>query len=200
VKESKTIIPDHLPSMDRTEDLDSALRFVIGRIEEQAKLDGEPLSNEQRLLLDYLPSSAPGTWDPRYPVLVPRNINLEQVCALGKAAYQQDSKMNHGSLNWEFAFAVFTLNQHPMGGLLQSAGMKLRRPRWDGLRLIVTALLPLVAVILLVWNADKSLFRSVGIGLGCAAIMLLMFFASRRFEKQQLKEEIEKCRLSFRPK
>jgi len=30
--------------MDRTADLDSALSFVIGRIAEQAKLSGEPLS------------------------------------------------------------------------------------------------------------------------------------------------------------
>ena len=170
--------------MDRNEDLDSALSFVIGRIEEQGKLSGEPLSGEQRLLLDYLPSLAPGTWDPGNPELVPRNINLEQVCALGKAAYQQDRQSNPGSLNWDFAFAVYTLNRHPMDGLLQSAGMKLRRPRWDGLRLIVTALLPIAAVILLVWNADEGLLWSVGIGSECVAILLLMLFASRRLEKQ----------------
>ena len=145
--------------MDRTADLDSALSFVIGRIAEQAKLSGEPLSDEQRLLLNHLPSSRPANWDPEFLLLVPRNINLERVCALGKAAYRHDRQVNPESLDWEFAFAVFTLYRHPMGGLLQWAGMKLRRPRWDGLLLIVTALLPIVAVALLVWNGDGRWFR-----------------------------------------
>jgi hypothetical protein len=186
--------------MDRNADLDSALSFVIGRIAEQAKLSGEPLSDEQRLLLNHLPSSTPGTRDPEILLLVPRNINLERVCALGKAAYQHDRQVNPSSLDWEFAFAVFTLDRHPMGGLLEWAGMKLRRPRRDGLLLIVTALLPIVAVVLLVWNADRPLFlfRSVGIGSGCVAIMVLMFIASRRIETQRLEEDIERCRLASR--
>jgi len=184
--------------MDRTADLDSARNFVIGRIAEQAKRSNEPLSDEQRLLLNYLPSSGPENWDPEIPVLVPRNINLERVYALGKAAYQHDLQVNPASLDWEFAFAVFTLNRHPMGGLLQWAGMKLRRPQWDGLKLIATGLVPVVAVVLLVWNADGPLFLSVAIGSGCVASMLLMFFASRRIEKQRLKEYIERCRVASR--
>ena len=104
-------------------------------------------------------------------MLVPRNINLERVCALGKAAYLHDRQLNPSSLDWEFAFAVFTLNRPPMGGLLQWAGMKLRRPRWDGLQLIATGLVPIVAVVLLVWNADGPLFLSVAIGSGCIAII-----------------------------
>ncbi len=157
--------------MDRTADLDSALSFVIGRIAEQATVSGKPLSDEQRLLLNYLPSETPANWDPEFPVLVPRNINLERVCALGKAAYLHDRQLNPSSLDWEFAFAVFTLNRPPMGGLLQWAGMKLRRPRWDGLQLIGTGLVPIVAVVLLVWNADGPLFLSVAIGSGCIAII-----------------------------
>jgi hypothetical protein len=184
--------------MDRTADLDSALSFVIGRIAEQAKVSGEPLSDEQRLLLNYLPSEAPANWDPEFPVLVPRYINLERVCALEKAAYIRDRQVNPSSLDWEFAFAVFTLNRHPMAGLLQWAGMKLRRPRWDGLQLIATGLVPIVAVVLLVWNADGPLFLSVAIGSGCVASMLLMFFGSRRIEKQRLKEYIERCRAASR--
>ena len=182
--------------MDRAADLDSARNFVIGRIAEQAERQGEPLSDEQRLFLNYLPSTAQDSWDPEIPVLVPRNIDRERVCALGKAAYQHDREVNPASLDWEFAFAVFTLDRHPMGGLLQWAGMKPRRPRWDGLLLIVSALLPIVAVVLIVWNADGALFRSIGIGSGCVAIMLLMFFASRRIEKQRLEEHIERCRLA----
>jgi len=76
--------------------------------------------------------------------------------------------------------------------------MKPRRAKWDGLLLIVTALLPIVAVVLLVWNADGPLFRSVGIGSGCVAIMISMFFASRRIEKQRLEEDVERCRLASR--
>ena len=136
--------------MARTADLESGLNFVIGRIAGQAKLSGEPLSDEQRLLLNYPPTSSLVNWHPEIPVLVPRNINLKRVCALGKAAYRHDRRVNAASLDWEFAFAVFTLDRHPTGGLLQLAGMKPRRPRWDGLLLIVTALLPIVAVVLLV--------------------------------------------------
>jgi hypothetical protein len=74
--------------MSRTPDLDLALSFVIGRIAEQAKLSGEPLSDEQLLLLNYLPTSTPVNWDPAIPELISRDINLERVCALGKAAYE----------------------------------------------------------------------------------------------------------------
>jgi len=78
--------------MDRAADLDSARNFVIGRIAEQAKRSGEPLSDEQRLLLNYLPSAALDSWDPEIPVLVPRNINLERVCALGRPHTNMTSK------------------------------------------------------------------------------------------------------------
>jgi hypothetical protein len=185
--------------MDRTADLDAALSFVIGRVEQQATLSGEPLNEEQRLLLNYLPSSSPVVSfpDAELPSPIPRNINLERLCALVKAAYQQDRQVNP-SLDWDFVFAVFTLNRHPMGGLLQWAGMKPRRPRWDWLRLTIAALLPVVAVVLIAWNPRENLFRSVGIGSGCVAIMLLLFFASRRIEKQRIEEEVERCRLGFR--
>jgi hypothetical protein len=65
--------------IDRTADLDAALGFVIDRIAEQGELSGEPLGVEQRLLLNYLPSRTPQTWDPEFFVLVPRNANLERV-------------------------------------------------------------------------------------------------------------------------
>jgi hypothetical protein len=109
--------------MDRTADLDAALSFVISRIAEQAKLSGEPLSEQQRLLLSYLPSPTPAVWYPGIPEMVPRNIDLERVCELGNAAYTHDRHVNPASLDWEFAFAVFALNRHPMRGLLQWTGM-----------------------------------------------------------------------------
>ena len=38
-------------SASETADLDAALRFVIGRIEEEANRSGKPLSDEERLVL-----------------------------------------------------------------------------------------------------------------------------------------------------
>src|SRR6267154_5283780 len=101
--------------MDRTSDLDTALSFVIGRIGQQATLSGEPLSKEQHLLLKCLPSSTPAIEfpHPQPPTLVPRDINYERLCALGKAAYLTDRQANSASLDWEFALAVFKLNRHP---------------------------------------------------------------------------------------
>jgi hypothetical protein len=96
--------------MDRTTDLETALSFVVRRIEEQSKVSDHPLNDEERSLLENLPSSPIDylTWDPEIgpPKLVPRNISLERLCALAKAAYLSDHKINSESLDWEFAFAV----------------------------------------------------------------------------------------------
>ena len=45
--------------MDRTTDLETALNFVVRRIEEQAKTSGHPLNDEEHSLLKNLPSSSP---------------------------------------------------------------------------------------------------------------------------------------------
>lgn len=77
--------------MDRTTDLEIALSFVVHRVEEQAKASGQPLNEEEHSLLKNLPSSSANypIWAPEFgpPELVPRNINLERLCALAKAAY-----------------------------------------------------------------------------------------------------------------
>lgn len=179
--------------MNRTADLDAALSFVVRRIGEEAILSGVPLSEEQRMLLNYLPSSTPEVFDPETR-LVPRNINYERLCALGKAAYLTDHEANPATLDWEFAFAVFTLNRHPMWGLLHWAGVKHSRPWRDHLLLIITALLFVAVVMLLAWNAPWTLFPLIGIGSGCVAVLLLMYFASRRSEERQLEKDIERCR------
>jgi hypothetical protein len=189
--------------MDRTADLDAALSFVIGRVEGQATLSGEPLNEEQRLLLKYLPSSTPAIWftGPEPPPLVPRDINYERLCVLGKTAYLHDREVNPASLDWEFAFAVFKLNRHRMWGLLQWAGVKQRRPWWDYFLLTIGALAFIVATMSLILVAGKepwTLFKWIGIGSGYVAIMLLMYFASRRIEEWQLEKDIERCRLASR--
>lgn len=88
--------------MDRTADLNAALSFVIGRVEEQAKQSGEPLTKEQRLLLSTLPSPMPVSpdWASEFgpATLVPRNIDYERLCALGKAARLNDLLLNPSRL------------------------------------------------------------------------------------------------------
>ena len=133
--------------MDRTADLDAALSFVVERIAKQARLSGEALTSEQRFLLDNLPSGSASTRSlvpvghPEIVELVPRNINYERVCAVAKAAYRADRETNPESLDWEFAYAVFTLNCHPMWGVLNLAGVKMyRRPLWDQLFILIAAL------------------------------------------------------------
>ena len=190
--------------MDRTTDLETALTFVVRRIEEQAKESGHPLNKEEHSLLKILPPSNVNyvSWaapELAPPELVPRNINLERLCALAKAAYLNDRQINPESLDWEFAFAVFRLNRHPMWGVLSSAGVKMyRRPLWDQLFLILTALLPIIALILLVAKETRSTFGWAGILCGTAAIMLLFFLASRQIEQRQLENYVERCRLASR--
>jgi len=192
--------------MDRTADLVAALRFVIGRIEEEAMRSGEPLSDDQSLLLNNLPkhSSLPEivTGDPESPPLfVPRDTTYERLCALAKAAHRNDLELNPASLDWEFAFAVSKLNRHPMCWLLQWAGVKRRRPWWDRWLLLIAALLFIMstmALMLLAGNEPWSLFQWAGVGAGYIAIMLLTYFASRRIEERQLEQNIERCRRASR--
>jgi hypothetical protein len=184
--------------MNRAADLDSALRFVIGRIGEQAELSGEPLTDEQRLLLNNLPSASSGSGDPEIPELIPRNLDLERVCKLAKAAYQCDHQMKPSSLEWEFAFAVFMLAGHRMRGLLQLAGMKSpRRPWWDRVALVGAASLPIPAVSLALWvNGAGHLFLSGIVAAGFVVIMLCIFFARWRSENRELEEHLERCRVA----
>ena len=184
-------------------DLETALSFVVRRIEEQAKASGHPLNEEEHSVLKNLPPSNANylNWASEFgpQELVPRNIDLERVCALGKAAHLNDRNINPDSLDWEFAFAVFTLNRHPMWGVLHSVGVKMyRRPLWDQLFVIIAALLPLTAVILLVSNGKQSIFGWAGILCGTVAMMLLIYFASRQIEKRQLENHIERCRFASR--
>ncbi len=138
--------------MNRTADLDIALGFVIGRIEEEATRSGEPLSDEQRFLLNHLPKysafSQPYGGDPEIPAQpIPRDFIYERVCAVAKAAHNNDLRLNPASApDWEFAAAVSKFNSHPMSWLLDWAGVKLRRPWWDRWLLVAAALLFIFSV------------------------------------------------------
>jgi hypothetical protein len=175
--------------MDRTTDLEKALSFVVRRIEEQAKTSGHPLNEEEQSLLKNLPSSNVSylihAGDLGPPALVPRNINLERLCALAKAAYLNDREMNPESLDWEFAFAVFRLNRHPMWGLPQQAGVKYRRPPGDGILLLIASLLFVVAAVMLAFlvgigDEPWTRLQWIEFGLGYSAVVVLMYFGSRR--------------------
>jgi hypothetical protein len=105
-----------------TADLDAALRFVIRRIEEEANRSGKPLSDEERLLLDNLPKAPPlfqnsGGIEEFPPVVVPRDVTYERLCALAKSAHQSDRTVNAEAGSWEFAAAVSKLRRHPISWL-----------------------------------------------------------------------------------
>lgn len=190
--------------MHRTADLDAALRFALGRIEEQAMRSGEPLSEEQRLLLNNLPKGesmqqrvSMTTGDPiagpEFPI---RDITYERLCALAKAAHRSELELNPASLDWEFALNVCKLNHHPMSRLLLWAGIKERRPWWDRWFLVIAALLlalSSVALILLVLDKQWALWRWGAVVAGYLGVGLLMYLA-RRMGEHQVKQNIERCR------
>ena len=167
---------------------------------------GEPLTEEQLFLLANLPSLPPGAM-PFYYLgqmpPVPRDLNYERLCALGKAAYMNYRQLTP-SLDWEFALAVFKLNNHPMHGLLKFAGVRQRRPLSDVFLLIVAALLfvaTVMALALLVsfaGNARWNAFLWVGVGFVYVALALGLYFATRRMEQKQLEREVDRCRLASR--
>jgi hypothetical protein len=150
-------------SMNPAADLDTSLAFVIGRIEEEATRSGEPLSDDQRFLLNHLPdNSALPLWngaDPDGPaVLIPRDAVFERLCTLARDAHNSDARLNPASsLDWEFAVAVLKLNRHPMSWLLRWAGMKERRPWSDRWLLIVGASLVIFcfAALMLIAGSDR---------------------------------------------
>jgi hypothetical protein len=188
--------------MDRTADLDTALGFVIGRIEEEAKRSGEPLRDEERFLLHDLPKDTalpqPG-FDPESPpVMVFRDTTYERLCAVARAAHSNDLRLNPASaLDWEFAAAVSKLNRHPMSWLLDWAGVKQRRPWWDRWLLVAAALwfvFSVMVLVLLAGSGPWTRLRWTAVGAGCVAICALLYFASRRIEEWQLKQTLERCR------
>lgn len=189
-------------SMDQTADLRAALTFVSGRIEEQAMLSGEPLSDDQRFLLNNLPkvSLAPeiSLGDPEVPItFIPRDPTYERLCALAKSARRKDVELNPASLDWDFAFAVTKLNHHPLSWLLRWAGVKQRRPWWDRWLLIIAAVLFIAAAIplmLLVIDRPWAWWRWTIVIAGYVGVVVSMYFAAQRIERRQLERNIERCR------
>jgi hypothetical protein len=184
-------------------DLDTALRFVIGRIGEEADRSGKPLSDEERLLLNNLPKGPPlfqnsGGYAEFPPVVVPRDFAYERLCALAKSAYHSDRTVNTEAGNWEFAVAVSTLYRHPISWLLWWAGLRTCKPPRDRWLLLGAAMLLLiglgVALITLIVHAPWARLLLMLIAAGCVATVVFLYFASQRTERWQLEQSVEKYR------
>jgi hypothetical protein len=192
--------------MEPTADLSAALAFVIDRIEQEAIRSGEPLNEDERFLLVNLPTVSTATeinlGDPEATLpFVPRDRTYERLCVLAKVARRNDVQLNPASLDWDFAFSVAKLNQHPLSWLLQWAGVKQHRPWWDRWLLIVAALLVIgagIPLMLLVTDRYWSLWRWTIVIAGYTGILLFMHFVSRRIERHQLKRNVENCRIASR--
>jgi hypothetical protein len=188
--------------MKQTTDMETALSFVIGRIEEEAMLSGEPLTEDERNLLHDLPRtpSMPdiNSYDRVFPVDVRlRDTTYERLCALAKAARLKDVALNPTMLDWDFVFSVAKLNNHPMCWLLQWAGVKQRRPWWDRWLLVGAACLFLgvtMPLLFLIVDKPPAIWRWIVAGGGYGIAILCMYFASRRIEKKQLERNIERFR------
>lgn len=194
--ESGVIVPDS--------DLQHAFRFVVERIEAQATRSGEPLTDDERFLLNDLPTepifpTVSPVMDPESfpPVPVPRDFVYERLIALAKQARRNDLRTNPGSeLDWAFAFAVSKLSRHPMSWLLSWAGMKESRPWWDRPVLIGAALLFISVSLLLTYPVIGSgaRIRWAVSGIAYLSVLFVFYLASRHLEERQWKQTIEKCR------
>jgi hypothetical protein len=189
--------------VSETVDLDAALRFVIGRIEEEADRSGKPVSDEERLLLNNLPKDPPlfqnsGGYKEFPPVVVPRDATYERLCALAKSAHHSDRAVNAEAGSWEFAVAVSTLCSHPISWLLWWAGVRTRKPATDPWLLLGAAALILIfyGAALIAFLAHELWTRLLLtlIAAGSIAMVVFLYFVSQRTERLQLEQGIERYR------
>lgn len=198
----------------RATDLDQALHFVIGRISEQALREGQPLLESEREFLLNLPKrpTNPSLYSAHYPgdvgfgMLPIRDFAFERLCSLAKNACAfETGNSPQMRRQWNFAVAVFDLNNHPMSWLLRWAGIKVQKAAavTDGFLLLISGIavvvLMLCAVFTLInpaqhhrpvpnvtlWIAGGSLFLTVVLGL---------HLLTRRLEMWQGKRTVEKYR------
>src|SRR3954469_3864972 len=103
-------------------DLQMALAFIIGRIDEQAYRSGEPLDGDERFLLGNLPTTTdmqPSSVSEFGANLAPRDLAFEKLVRLAKAVHHYDLKSGtQPASDWNFATAVSKLNRHPISWLL----------------------------------------------------------------------------------
>jgi hypothetical protein len=189
--------------MSQAEDLNAALEFVIVRIERESIRSGEPLTTEQRFLLNNLPSQPtfpsiiPG--DPEFPTVIapPRDTDYERLIALAKSAHRKDHELNPALRSWKFATSVLKLNRHPMNWLLQWAGLKPPRPWWDQWLLILAAIILIASMMTLLFVPKKQgTPHWLVFGVGYMVLLLIFSVLARKMEAWQLMRNIETCRAS----
>jgi hypothetical protein len=187
--------------MNYSADLETVLRFVIRRIEEEAVRSGQPLTEEQSSLLNDLPAEPmildtdPHDFESP-PLMSPRDMAFERLCELTKAGYGRDLELNPANCGWQFAKAVTELHRHPMSWLMGWAGVKCRRAWWDGWLLLVAALVSISVWMLLffVGIETRIRFRWLIAAFGCASVVWAMWFGTRQLEKFHQRQMVEKYR------
>ena len=190
--------------MNRDVDLDDALSFVVKRIETEATRSGKPLTEEEGLLLNNLPTAPlfPLTTSsgPEFPPLpVPRHLAYERLIALAKEARQHDVRVDSMSdRRWRYTATVCKLNKHPMSWLLHWSGIREQKPWWDRSLLIISATLLVSCFVAIIFLGIAETWTRLGWiagGLGYFVVVLLLFFGFRYIGKWQLRREVEKYRL-----
>jgi hypothetical protein len=188
--------------MNQNAGLDEALSFVVKRIECEATRSGKPLTDEELLLLNNLPT-APlfplmAFSDPEVPppMPIPRDLSYELLIALAKEARQYDLRLDSTSdRRWKYAATVCKLNRHPMSWLLRWSGIKEHKPWWDRSLLIISAILLTSCFIALMFLGIVDTWTRLGwiiAALTYFVVSLLLYFGSRHIEEWRLRRAVEK--------
>ena len=195
-------------------DLESALDFVVNQIETEAERSGAPLDDGEKDYLRNLPTK------PTNPELhvgahrgfsgpVLRDFDYERLCTLANDARAHDVRLRpEASRQWDFACAILQFHHHPMSWLLGWAGINVKKARGfsDGCLLLVTALLIIVLSMLGIYALSTSaagygeIWRRVlwiTAALTCIAILAALYFATKRLERWQDGQTVEKYRTDF---
>jgi hypothetical protein len=192
--------------MNEHADLDDALSFVVKRIEREATRSGKPLTEEESLLLNNLPTAplfaVMEPMDPEFPppLPVPRDLAYERLIALAKEARNQDVRVESESdRKWRYAATLCKLNRHPMSWLLRWSGIREQRPWWDRSLLFISATVLVfcfLAMILLGIIETWTRLEWVAGGLGYLMVVLSLYFGSQYVAEWQLRREVEKYQLA----
>jgi hypothetical protein len=173
-------------------DLDAALKFVTARITQEGQLSGRPLTKEQALLLEYTPQIPASGAGGEFAPLAPRDPDFERLCTLARDAYVRDRDADPQSRNWEFAEAVFRLNNDRMWSVLVLTGLTRSRPWLTPLAVSVAGAFCIVGALYLVgkWSGWSNR-EATGIVIVFMAGIGLTYYYSVRTDMRALEQQIE---------
>ncbi len=180
--------------------LDTAVAFIKRRIEKEAARSGEPLSSEERFLLNHLPSESvlpkPYAAGPKYPtVLLPRDRSYERLCKLAQTAYHNDLRLDPSAREWQYAAAVTQVNHDPIFWLLEWSGVKERSRSCDRWLLVISGVVLVVIMLplmLLMMSRHPNRLQWAELIAVFFVFAGLLQLASRRITKRQLMRTIER--------